>query len=102
VAGDEGRGGLDGPVAFGGVQVGVTDATGFHFDLDLFGTGLGDGHFLDDEGLSEFAYDCGFHSFCHGGIPLGVAGGGSVGWWVAPTALIWVDDGSVGLRPTLV
>jgi len=65
VAGDERGCGLDGPVAFCCVQVGVTDAAGFHLDLNFFGAGLRDGHLLDDQGLAEFTYDCRFHCLCH-------------------------------------
>jgi hypothetical protein len=65
VAGDERGCGLDGPVAFCSVQVRVTDAAGFHLDLDLFGAGLRDGHLLDDQGLAEFSYNCRFHCLCH-------------------------------------
>jgi hypothetical protein len=65
VAGDERGCGLDGPVAFCSVQVGMTDAAGFHLDLNLFGARLRDGHLLDDEGLAELTNDCRFHSLCH-------------------------------------
>ena len=65
VAGDERGCGLDGPVAFCSVQVGVTDAAGFHLDLDLFGAGFRDGHLLDDEGLAELTNNCRLHCLCH-------------------------------------
>jgi len=127
VAGDEGGCGLNGPVAFCCVQVGMTDAAGFHLDLNLFGAGLRDGHLLDDEGLAELTYDCGFHCLCHFeflSVLRIVCGSVGSRFWVALSALIlWgrpyrgatpqggierasgpltLGDRTVGLRPTLV
>ncbi|ODA70516.1 hypothetical protein APS67_005250 [Streptomyces sp. AVP053U2] len=57
VAGYEGRGGLDGPVAVRGVDVGVAQPGRLDADADLPGAGLGVGTLLDDQGLTEFPYD---------------------------------------------
>ena len=53
VAGDEGQGGLDRPVAVGGVQVGVAHARGDHLHQHLAGWDVGDRHFFDPQGLAE-------------------------------------------------
>ena len=66
VAGDEGGLGLDGPVAVGGVDVGVAQARGDGAHEDLAGADLGDGPLLDDEGGVEFVDD----GCLHGGLPL--------------------------------
>jgi hypothetical protein len=47
VARDERRPRLDGPVALGGVQVGMTYAADFHLDLYFFRTGFWDCHLFD-------------------------------------------------------
>jgi hypothetical protein len=53
VAGDERRGGLDRPVAAGGVDVGVAQAAGLDPDPDLTGARLGDRHVPDFQRLVE-------------------------------------------------
>jgi hypothetical protein len=65
---NEGRLGLHRPVALGGMQIRVAHSRCLDLDLDLAGAGLGYRHFLDDQRLAEFAHDCGFHSFRHGGL----------------------------------
>jgi len=61
VAGDEGQGRLDRPVAIGGMQVGVADARGNHLDQHLPGRHFRHGHFLDLQRLSKLEDDGGFH-----------------------------------------
>ncbi|MCY1240223.1 hypothetical protein D9M72_530600 [compost metagenome] len=65
VAGDEGQGGFDRPVAVGGVQVGMADARGFDLYLDLAGAGLGNRNFVDRERRAEFTHHRGFHRCRH-------------------------------------
>jgi hypothetical protein len=61
VARQERRGWLDGPVAVGGVDVGMAQAGGLHPDGDLPGPWLGNWPVLDDERLPELSHDCSFH-----------------------------------------
>ncbi|GAA3525874.1 hypothetical protein GCM10022263_13280 [Nocardioides daeguensis] len=79
VAGDEGRSRLDGPVAVGGVDVGVAQAARLHPYDDLPGARLGQGALLDDERGVEAGHDCCFHG-CSPGVR-------SAGGWQAPTRL---------------
>ena len=65
VAQDKRRLGLDRPVAFGGVQVGVAHARRLDRDLDHPGRDFGYRHFLDPQRGAEFAHDGCFHSLAH-------------------------------------
>ena len=65
---NEGRLGFHRPVALGCMQIRVTHSRCLDLDLDLAGTGLGYRRFLDDQRLAEFAHNCGFHGFRHGGF----------------------------------
>ncbi|PAV92719.1 hypothetical protein WR25_21442 [Diploscapter pachys] len=67
---DEGRVGLDRPVALGGVQVGVADARRLDRDLDQAVADLGNGDFIDGERGTEFADDGCLHGLGHGYSPL--------------------------------
>ena len=57
---------LDRPVAFDGMQIGVTDAARGDLDQDVAGAGTRNRHLLDREGLAECAHDGGFHGVGHG------------------------------------
>lgn len=58
MAGDERRGGLDWPIAVGGVDVGVTQAGGFDLDEDFTRAGDRLGYVTDGEWLGEIVYHC--------------------------------------------
>ncbi len=66
VAGNEGRVGLDRPVALGGVQVGVADAAGLDLDQHVTRTWARHWHFFDGQRLVEGAYDGGFAEYALG------------------------------------
>ena len=68
MTGNEGRLRFHRPVALGCVQIRVTHARCLDLDLDLAGAGLGYRRFLDNQRLAEFAHNCGFHGFRHGGF----------------------------------
>src|SRR5271169_5739466 len=53
VSGNEGQGWLDWPVAFGRVQVGMTDAAGHDFHEGLPGARSGYWNFLNDKRFAE-------------------------------------------------
>lgn len=61
MAGNEGRMRLDGPVAFGRMQIGVADAGGGNLDQDLIVCRSGYRHFFDRERLPEGTHHGGFH-----------------------------------------
>ncbi|MGX1480162.1 UNVERIFIED_CONTAM: hypothetical protein RKD50_008970 [Streptomyces canus] len=61
MAGDEGRGGLDGPVAVRGMDVGVAQPRRLHADADLAGAGLRIRPLLDHQRLAEGPDDCCLH-----------------------------------------
>jgi hypothetical protein len=62
MAGNEWGGGLDWPVAAGGVDVGVAEPAGFDLHEHLFGAWHWDRNVLDREGLVKGVNDGGFHS----------------------------------------
>ena len=65
VAGNEREFGLEGPVAVGGVEIGVADAAGFGLDQDLAGTGRRNVQLLEHQRLAELFDDGGVHFACH-------------------------------------
>ena len=65
MAGNEGRVGLDRPVSFCRVQVGMAHAGCRNLDQDLPGADRRDRRLLDDQGLAEFADDRRLHGFRH-------------------------------------
>lgn len=65
---NEGQRRLHGPVAIGGVKIGVAHARGDHFHEHLASCDLRNGNFLDLQGLAEFPYDGSLHGL-HGLVP---------------------------------
>ncbi len=65
VTGDEGRIGLDRPIALGGMQIGVADAAGGDLDQYLAGTRGGHLDFAEFQGFAKGGDDSGFHCFRH-------------------------------------
>jgi hypothetical protein len=63
VAGNKWRSWLDGPVAFRGVQVGMTHTGGDYLHKCLTWAWSGYWDFLNDEGLAEFLDDRCLHGF---------------------------------------
>ncbi|MNF91961.1 hypothetical protein D3C84_745850 [compost metagenome] len=74
VAGNEGRLGLDRPVALGSVQVGVADAAGGDLHQQLSGTGGGHRDFADLQRFAERGDNSRFHRLGHDGGPRGADG----------------------------
>lgn len=70
VARDKGRLGLYRPVAFCGVEVGVTHTGGLNGNLDHAGLDLGNRNFLDPQWLAKGAHDGGFHGLAHDISPV--------------------------------
>ena len=69
VARDEGRRGLDRPVAVRGVQVGVAHARGHDLDQDLARARLGHRHRLDRQRLLELVHHRRLHGLRHSNLP---------------------------------
>src|SRR5580692_1678014 len=65
VSRDKGRRGLDGPITFRGVQIGMTYAACLHLDLNFIGTGFWDCHLFDDQGLTKFTNYSRLHILRH-------------------------------------
>ena len=65
MAGNERRVGLDRPVAFHGVQVGMADAAGLDLHQQLARAGSGHRDFLDGQRLAERPGHGGFHGLVH-------------------------------------
>jgi len=65
VAGNERGIGFDGPVAFDGVQVRVTDTAGFDLYQEFARTRARHGDFLDYQRLAKRACDCCLHGLVH-------------------------------------
>src|ERR1700722_860483 len=65
VSGSEWKGGLDGPIAFGGVQVSVTDAGGDDLDESLAGARCWNREFANLKRLAEFFDNRGLHFLSH-------------------------------------
>lgn len=57
---------LQGPVASGGMKVGMANATSFRLDQNLARAGLGHVEFLQDQRLAEMFDLGGLHLACHG------------------------------------
>jgi len=65
MARNEGRPGLDGPVALGRMQVGVADVARRDPDKDLTGLWARHGNLFDNERFLESPDDCRFHGLGH-------------------------------------